>query len=445
MNHRHMAVLVLAGLGAVGASTGVACSNGPSTPDGGDAIAPDVSATGCIDAGLTGLQSFTPPPDPGAGKIWVTASGEVNALTGYPFPPNNWSNDTYMEDGWLFVIHEYIVIVDKVTLWSDPNLSPTDQSQHGPPVAHIDGPFVVDLHKGGTIIGQGGAPEEATPIGVFTNQNDNGGAAFDPTTTYGFGFSTVPATCAAVNVNLSPDEGADFDLMVQNGYSVLYVGQATWMGDNSGWNPTCTYTTLSGSDAGTDGGTGGYDFTQMPLTMSFKLGFSTPTDYVNCQNMTLQGTPLMGEDYPRGIQVSGSQSVFAQVTVHMDHPFWESFAENSPVHWDQIAAQYIGYDGGVPTATVEGLMGEGVCPITDKNKNPIPWRSCAGMYYMPPGNGAMCFSTLSVPLNPNETDPTKAIRDYYDYVRYSQSTQGHLNSQGLCFIDRQFPSPPGGS
>ena len=90
-------------------------------------------------------------------------------------------------------------------------------------VAHLDGPFVVDLHKGGPIIGQGGAPEEATPIGVIPNQNDNGNAAFDPTTSYGFGFSTVQATYDAYNVNLDPGEAADFAYMVQKGYSVFYA------------------------------------------------------------------------------------------------------------------------------------------------------------------------------------------------------------------------------
>jgi hypothetical protein len=68
----------------------------------------------------------------------------------------------------------------------------------------------------------------------------------------------------------------------------------------------------------------------------------------------------------------------------------------------------------------------------------------------------MFFSTLSVPIDPNGTctgalnqdytlDNCPAIRDYYDYIRYTQSTQGHLNSQGLCFIDRQYPAPAGGS
>ena len=72
-------------------------------------------------------------------------------------------------------------------------------------------------------------------------------------------------------------------------------------------------------------------------------------------------------------------------------------------------------------------------------------------YYSPPGNGAMSFSTLSVPIRPRTgtctgtigqdytTANCPAIRDYYDFIRYTQSTQGHLNSQGLCFIDRQYP------
>jgi hypothetical protein len=399
------------------------------------------------DAGQT-LKPFTPPADPGAGAIYITMSGESNALTGYPFPPDNYTADSYMFDGWQFVIEKYIVNVDHVTLWSNPNLSPTDQSQHGSQVAHLDGPFVVDLHKGGSIIGQGGAPEEATPIGVILNQNDNGGAAFDATTTYGFGFSTIPATYNAYNVNLTGDEAADFQLMVQNGYSVLYVGIATWMGNQSTYGCTSTNAGLGADagvfDGGVDGGSGGYDYSKMPPTMTFRLGFSTPTNYVNCQNMTLSGTPLSGEDYPRGIQTSTSQSVIAQVTVHMDHPFWESFAEDSPVHWDQIAAQYVDSSGS-PEAHIEDMKGVPFYAFTDKSGTPLPWRNCAGPNYTPPGNGQMSFNTLSVPVNPSETDPSKAIRDYYDYIRYTQSTQGHLNSQGLCFIDRQYPAPPGGS
>jgi hypothetical protein len=34
------------------------------------------------------------------------------------------------------------------------------------------------------------------------------------------------------------------------------------------------------------------------------------------------------------------------------------------------------------------------------------------------------------------------MRDYADYLTYNQSTQGHLNSDGLCFVSRNYPSPP---
>ncbi len=419
------------------------------------------------------LMNFVYPQDPGPGAFYVTISGESNALTGYPFPPDNFSSDTYMPDGWEFQILEYIVVVDKITLWSNPDMDPTNQEQHGSQVAHLNGPFVVDLHKGGKIVGQGGYPELSTPIGVILNQNDNGNQPFDTSggTRYAFGFSTVPATYDAYNVNLDPSEAADFATMVQKGYSVFYRGHVVWKGDDPG-NPyaPCVQTNAgAGEDAGLveedDAAVatyvdGGYDFTKMDnLTFTFTLGFQTPTNYVNCQNMTGGGTPLPGEDYARGVFASASQSTITQVTVHMDHPFWESFEEDTPVHWDNIASQYIGMapaDGGDVIVNTEDFVGVKFHPWFDKTGTPLPWRNCVGSNYSPPGNGQMFFSTLNVPIDPNGTctgtvgqdytqDNCKAIRDYYDYIRYTQSTQGHLNSQGLCFIDRQYPAPAGGS
>jgi hypothetical protein len=475
-----VARLLALGLGSAvviaGGISGLACSSG-SGGNAGVYVDSGTSGSGG-DSGITGLKSWPPagvtcassaqcPGDPGAGKVYVTISGESNAIGGYPFPPSDWTNDTYFFDGWEFVISEYIVVVDKVTLWSNPNHNPTNQGDLTgmTAVAHLDGPFVVDLHKGGAITGQGGAPEQATPLGVIANQTDNGGAAFDPTASYGFGFSTVPAASDAYNVNLTPDEAADFATMVQNGYSVFYRGHLTWKGDQSPYG--CSATNAgAGPDAGLvdlggDAGSaptyvdGGYDYSKMPNAgIDMVFAFSTPTNYVNCQNMTRMGTPNPGEDYPRGIQVSTSQSTTAQVTVHMDHPFWESFAENSPVHFDQIAAQYVGQSS--PTAKVEDMKGVPFYAFTDKTGTPLPWRNCAGPNYTPPGNGQMVFDTLSVPVTPNGTctgilgadytqDSCTGIRDYADYLRYTQSTQGHLNSQGLCFIDRHYPAPAGGS
>jgi hypothetical protein len=444
------AVVVSAGL------FGAACSNASPGPydlyTGGGNLGPgDAGAAGDD----SGLMPFAMPGDPGAGAVYVTISGEANAVGGYPFPPSDWVNGTYFFDGWELVIQELIVVVDHVVLWSNPNHNPTNQGDLTgmTKVAHLDGPFVVDLHKGGPLVGQGGAPEQAMPLGVIASQNDNGGAAFDPTTTYGFGFSTVPATYGAYNVNLSAGELADFATMVAKGYSVFYRGRLTWKGAQSPYG--CA---VASAGAGPDGGDdGGYDYSRMPIQgIAIELGFATPTDYVNCQNMSLQGTPGPGENYPRGLQISTSQSTIAQVTVHMDHPFWESFAENSPVHFDQVAAQYVGQNDGGAVARTEDMVGVPFWAFTDRAGTPLPWRNCAGPHYTPPGNGQMSFDTLSVPIDPHGTctgsagddytkDDCKAERDYYDFVRFTQSTQGHLNSQGLCFIDRHWPAPAGGS
>ncbi|HXX69287.1 MAG TPA: hypothetical protein VEK07_19035 [Polyangiaceae bacterium] len=440
------------------------------------------------DAGLA-LQTFVPPTDPGAGGFVFSISGEVNAITGYPYPPYD-SSQTWMVDGWNWKISKYIVVVDHITLWTNPNESTSNQELHGPVVAQVNGPWVVDLHKGGPLDGKGGGGEQALAIAALGNQNQNGGASFDPTQYYAFGFSTVPATYDAINVNLTEDEAADFAYMVAGGYSVYYYGTANWAGNQTGeamfglcsTNPaqnlaagyqTCAIATSgSGGDAGAEddaddaeveqagGGSGGgacaspYNFGQLPQQMTFQLGFSTPTNYVNCVNYTL--SEQVGMDV-RGVQVSTSESEIEQLTVHMDHPFWESFEEDTPVHWDQIAAQYIGQTN--PVAHTEDFKGVAFNPFTDKNGTVLPWHWCeSGGLYTPPGNGAMSFSTLSVEQDPggvctgpvgvdftSPMDDCPGIRDYYDFIRYTQSTQGHLNSQGLCYIDRQYPAPAGGS
>jgi hypothetical protein len=38
-------------------------------------------------------------------------------------------------------------------------------------------------------------------------------------------------------------------------------------------------------------------------------------------------------------------------------------------------------------------------------------------------------------------DPSTGLRDYYDLSTYDQSTQGHLNSDGLCHVKRLYVSP----
>jgi hypothetical protein len=54
--------------------------------------------------------------------------------------------------------------------------------------------------------------------------------------------------------------------------------------------------------------------------------------------------------------------------------------------------------------------------------------------------GAMRFDPGGVPHATNG-NPATGLRDYYDFSTYDQSTQGHLNADGLCFVHRRYPSP----
>jgi hypothetical protein len=318
-------------------------------------------------------------------------------------------------------------VFDKVTLSENPDTAPTDQSQTGKVVAEIDGPWAIDLHKGGSLQGKGGSGEEAYPIQTIVNQNKNGNAAFDATVRYAFGFDSVAATAGAKLIQIAAGD-PDYAEMVQQGWNVLYVGTATWKGDAA--NPPCRST-----------GPANYDFSAIPTTVNFRLGFATPTSYVNCQNPDndpAQG--LNGEDHERGVQIKENTQTIAQVTFHTDHPFWESFTHDTPAHFDQLASLAVKQSDGTYLVTLDNTKGVDYQAFKDPAGNPLPWRACDSMYTPPNMNAQMSFDSLAIPENP-AGDPARVMRDYQDYMRYNQSTQGHLNSDGLCFVQRHYPSP----
>jgi hypothetical protein len=364
----------------------------------------------------------------GAGSIVFTISGEVLALGGYAFPPADVNTPAFV-DGWEVHFSSVLVTVDKIKLSESPDLSPGDQSQTGPLVAEVDGPWAVDLHRGGDFPGKGGAGEQAVMLATLDNQNQNGGKPFDPTVRYAFGFDIVPATASAQMIqSTTAEQMADYATMVQNQYTVLYVGTATWKGES------CTPPANTGEL--------GANF---PTVVDFKLGFVSQTTYVNCQNPDNDpARPLGTDEHERGIAVEANTSTIGQLTIHTDHPFWESFVHDSPAHFDMIAAQYTvpaGMTAGRASAVLEDMRGVDPTAITDKQRNPVPWRTC-DPFYMPPGKGQMSFDTTGIPVSP-KGDPSQDIRDLYDFMTYNQSTQGHLDSDGLCFVKRNHPpSPP---
>jgi hypothetical protein len=184
-----------------------------------------------------------------------------------------------------------------------------------------------------------------------------------------------------------------------------------------------------------------YDFSKLPTVVSFRLGFATPTTYVNCQNPDNDPAKgVSGEDHQRGVLVKQNQTTIAQVTFHTDHPFWESFTHDTPAHFDQLAALAQKQADGSFLVTLDDAMGVNYTAFKDRAGNPLPWRACAPGYMPPNMTMQMGFDSLSIPYN-RAGDPSMVMRDYRDYMRYDQSTQGHLNSDGLCYVKRHYPSP----
>jgi len=388
-----------------------------------------------LDAGVTG---FTPPVDPGPGGIVFAASGEVLAFSGYVFPPAN-PGDLAFVDGWEMRFSRLLVTLDKITLSSNPDVSPGNQALTGPApgrlggglVAEADGPWAVDLSHSDpkNLPGKGGPGEEAVPLVALKTQNKNGNQPFATDgTRYAFGFDIVPATSSALNVNLDDAAMSDYQQMVADGCTVLYVGTATFKGG-----------TVPGH---TDCNSGAY--ATWPKTVNFRLCFKSPTTYGNCQNPdNAPAEAFPGEEQERGIAFLSSQSVIGQVTIHAEHPFWDSVLHDAPMHFDQYAARAVGQPGaGVPTVTLEMTQGVDYTAYADALGNRLNWRYCIDppTDVHPQFTGAMAFDPQSVP-HATGNDPATGLRDYYDFATYDQSTEGHLNSDGLCAVERHYPSP----
>jgi hypothetical protein len=171
--------------------------------------------------------------------------------------------------------------------------------------------------------------------------------------------------------------------------------------------------------------------------VNFRFGFKSPTTYINCQNPANTGAPLAGEEAERGMYVYANKSQIAQLTIHTDHPFWDSVVHDSPAHFDQIAMHYVGSTT-VPNGVLEDMKGVNFLSFTDPQGNALPARTCLSSYT--PQVGTLHFDPQSVPVNPQDSSGN-SLRDYYDFMTYNQSTQGHLNSDGLCFVSRNYPSP----
>ncbi|MEO6953161.1 MAG: hypothetical protein ABI321_15275 [Polyangia bacterium] len=355
----------------------------------------------------------------GGGTIEITASGEALALAGYPFPPQA-SGDAAFVDGWEVSFQRFITVFDKVTIAENPDTNPGDQAQTGKVVAELDGPWAVDLSRGGPIEGKGGADEEALAVGTIDSKSD--GSSFDPSVRYAFSYASVAATAGAKLLNFVADD-ADYAEMVSRGWNVLYVGTATFKGKS------CTSTDSS------------YDFSKLPSPVTFRLGFATPASYLNCQNPDNDPAKALGaEEHQRGIHVTNNAQTIAQVTFHSDHPFWESIVHDSPAHFDQLAALAKQQTDGTWLVTLDDTTAADYTAFTDQSGKPLPWHACQDGYVAPNSSPQMGFDSRTLGYNPSG-DPSSYLRGYGDFMVYDQSTQGHLDSDGLCYVQRHYASP----
>lgn len=365
----------------------------------------------------------------------VSVAGEDAATNGFAFPRAA-PGDLAFVDGWDVRFDRILVTVDAIVLTENPDANPTDQEQTGAIVQRAKGPWAVDVTKAGVARdltplslspralrplagehGEGEGPNpNAQPLVRFTSLA--GGKAFDTSARYGFGFDLVTATADAKRTNLDANAEADYVEMTQKGLSVLYVGTATFKG-----------TDCKSSDAAYTG------FDALPKSVRFRFGFKTPTTYVNCQNTDLKGKPFDGEEAQRGVQLSATASTFAQITLHVDHPFWSTVDHDAAEpFFDQMAAM-ANADGVV---SLDDLAQIDPTNVKDKAGAAMPWRSC--LADKPPKEGTRKFDTGSVPVSP-QGDPQTSLRHYGEFVSYVQSAQGHLNADGLCAVQRRYAAP----
>jgi hypothetical protein len=381
------------------------------------------TSTSPLGAGAVGVEATTDlgASDPGPGGLRFAASGEALALRGYAFPPAQ-PDDAAFVDGWEVKFAHVLTTIGEVTVSDNPDRVPGDESKTGPVLARLAGPWAVDLARSepSYLPGKGGPGELAVPFASLRTS-----ALKTDGTRYALGFDLVAASAAAKRVNLDAGASADYEAMSARGCSVLYVGTATFKGNKA--DPACYPA----------------DRQDFPDVVDFWLCFRAPTTYANCQNADNDpARPFSDEEHQRGLALKDDVSVIAQVTVHTDHPFWDSVVHDAPLHFDPYAARVSGRGDERPTVTLEMTQGVDYTSLPNAAGAPLAWRYCIEPGTSAHGKfeGGMRLDPQSVP-HARGGDPASGLRDQYDFATYNQSTAGHLNADGLCAVLRDYPSP----
>lgn len=381
-----------------------ACGPSGSAGDAGgdaDAAVPATLPDGFFAAAAPAAFTMTGPNDPRT--VQISASGEALAETGFDYSATPPEGEPSFVDGWELRFDKFLVVLGNATV-SAPGPDPSRRDVVGPTLAEAAGPWLVDLHRRGSIAGEGEG-ETAWPLALI--RAPSSGGMFDPTMRYAFSYRTVRANGAMVNINVTEADRVDVEQMVSRGWTHLVSGTARYRGRMA----TATVDPT---------------FVNYPSEVRFRFGFAAPSSYVNCHN------PRLGEeDTPanRGVQPSATGAVRAQLTLHADHMFWDQAdVEGTPLRFDALAARAQGFGmGAMGTVSLDELMGVNLTMLQDRSGNPVLDRS--NMTAGQSGMGPLTYRRNSA-MN---------VNDLRDFIAYNARQQGHLNSDGLCFVQPTGP------
>ena len=362
-------------------------------------------------------------------SVEVTFSGETLGINGLPFQPVN-QGDPYFVDGWNMTIDEDIVVVGNIAL----NTMPTEDQtwfDMGPQVAHKEGPYVFDAHEAAGFVGKDGV-EPASPMFVFDTEDN--GSSFDSNQRYAFSYDTQVAKYPAWNLNLTTQGQADYDLMVSNGWDKFIRATATYVG-------TGTYSNTSDPNEAS----AQTNFKNLPTTVTFTMGWNDATSNTNCVNADLGAEDdLMN----RGVVIFPDQASIAQITMHVDHVFWDKLKqEGAALRFDPIAA-FAPADTSTTPFSLNTFHSQHLLAVF-ADGSPLPDRA---PYEPNPSPNAGANTPDDVQPNPlqvtfnlngvSKPDGTAFPDDLVQFMAFSAQSQMHLNAQGLCYIKGQNPADP---
>ena len=384
---------LLAGSLALGAACGATRTVASSPSDGG--------LNASFDPG------FTPTSPNKPGSIQVTFSGESFGESGLPYPGN--VGDPFFVDGWSLTVDEWLVVVANIRLTGNASQY-ADQSQLNAVVAQRPGPYVFDAHQPSGFVGEDGVEPAG---GIFRWDTQDNGEAFDTSLQYAFSYDIAQARLPATQVNLTADQFADYDQMVAHGWTKLLKGTATYAGST----PTGAFATF-------------------PTAIHFSFGWDDHGSVINCLNPDLGATD---QDQPsaRGIRASPNGAVYAQITAHLDHLFWDKLEqEGTPLRFDPVAAWAppASADASTPL-TLDDLDHSRVATFADGT--PLPDRAPQ----VTPGFVSDQPDPTQVILALNGV-PARDVANLADFLAFSAQSQMHLNADGLCYITGQHAPDP---